>query len=99
MQHLSQKMFHLHFKYSCRGRTKCFQTRINNGFDGRPDVEASPFDKSSSPNIEAVVFASARALPVEAVVDAVDGVHSLRVQSDEFALVLLHRRLFLGYRM
>lgn len=34
-------------------------------------------------------------LPVEAVVDAVDGVHGLRVHGDELALVLLDRRLLL----
>lgn len=32
-------------------------------------------------------------LPVEAVVDAVDGVHGLRLHGDELALVLLDRRL------
>lgn len=32
-------------------------------------------------------------LPVEAIVDAVDGVHRLRLQRDELVLVLLHRRL------
>lgn len=37
-------------------------------------------------------------LPVEAVVDAVDGVHRLRVHGDEPGFVLLHRRLLLVYK-
>lgn len=46
--------------------------------------------------VEAVVAKQAggvAGLPVEAVVDAVDGVHGLRVHGHKFALVLLDRRL------
>lgn len=35
--------------------------------------------------------------PVKTVVDAVDGVHGLRVHGDELALVLLNRRLLFRF--
>lgn len=63
----------------------------------RPLFNPPQFSKNRSTSAAAAAVAAGGVvgLPVEAVVDAVDGVHGLRVQGHEFALVLLDRRLLL----
>lgn len=81
------------------GRRPEYQTVVP-----RACVQARLFPRPSlrftktNPTAVAAAAGAVDGLPVEAVVDAVDGVHGLGVQGDEFALVLLDRRLLLVWR-
>lgn len=73
---------------SSQGRATFFSLRRRFSFQSNPRVEKRGRKQQKQKG-------GVAGLPVEAVVDAVDGVHGLRVQGHEFALVLLDRRLLL----